>query len=229
MSVCVVVTRGGAGDLWWHGSTQLADDHPITQLGDALLRSPDDVIRTYSRQEMAAMAERLGSPQLQRSLLAWQHGAARSDMEQYAEQLWGLIRKSGQKAPTDDSEIVRVIRADRRAVRAAGGGAYRPHPEERGSSPRSTREPRMSDTETTKKNAVPREKKYSDDSVVRFGKDKDGNVYSAENNPKKVGSKAHDSFVNYKDGETVKDLLARGGTTRGDVNYDVDKGFIVLE
>lgn len=223
---CVVVTRGGTGDLWWHGSVQAADDHPITQLGDAILRGPEDVLRTFTRHEMASLAGRAGSPQLQQAISAWKDPPARSDMEQYAEQLWAVIKKSGQKAPTEDSEIVRVIRADRRAVRAAGGGAYRPHPEERGSL-RSTREPRMSDTETKTK-AVPREKKYSDESVITFGKDKDGNAYSAENNPKKAGSKAAASFANYKDGETVKDLLARGGTTRNDVNYDVDKGYIVL-
>lgn len=87
----------------------------------------------------------------------------------------------------------------------------------------------MSDTEaqTEKKSAI-RAKKFSDDAVIGFGKDKDGNAYSAENNPKKPGSKAQAAFANYREGETVKALLERGGTTRGDINYDVEKGYIVL-
>lgn len=223
---CVVVTRGGAGDVWRHATLQAATDHPITQLGDAIVDSAEAVLRTFTVSEMATLATKLGGPQLHRAISSWQSEASRADREHYAQQIWDGMRKLSAPAPTDDSEIVRVIRADRRAVRAAGGGTYRPHPEERGSL-RSTREPRMSDTETKTK-AVPREKKYSDESVITFGRDKDGNAYSAENNPKKADSKAHASFANYRDGETVKDLLARGGTTRNDVNYDVEKGYIVL-
>lgn len=212
--------------MWRHATLQAATDHPITQLGDAIVGSPEDVLRTFTVAEMAALAGRLGNPQLQRAAGAWTSRPDRASSESYSQQLWDSMRRLSAPAPTDDSEIVRVIRADRRAVRAAGGGAYRPHPEERGTL-RSSRKTTMTDETQTKKSPI-REKKYSDDAVISFGKDKDGNAYSAENNPKKAGSKAAESFANYRDGETVKDLLARGGTTRNDVNYDVGKGYIVL-
>ena len=224
--VCVVVTRGGAGDMWRHRALRDATDHPITQLGDAVCCSPEDVQRTFTVAEMATLAGRLDNPQLQRAAAAWASGRPdRASVERYSEQLWDSMRRLTRTPPEDPAEIVRLIREDRRRTRSAGGGVYRLHPEERQGPLRSTREPVMADENTEKKGAV-RAKKYSDDGVITFGTDKDGNVYSAENNPKKAGSKAHAAFANYRDGETVKDLLARGGTTRGDVNYDAEKGYI---
>jgi len=47
----------------------------------------------------------------------------------------------------------------------------------------------------------------------------------AEENPKKEGSKAYDVFKLYKDGSTVGDFLAAGGSYQ-DIAYNVGRAFI---
>jgi len=46
-------------------------------------------------------------------------------------------------------------------------------------------------------------------------------------NPKKPSSAAYQRYQHYKDGMTVQEFIAAGGTP-GDVKYDVSKGFITL-
>lgn len=53
-------------------------------------------------------------------------------------------------------------------------------------------------------------------------------VYVAEANPKKPGTAAHQKFSLYRVGMTVSEFVAAGGTM-GDVNWDVERGFIRLE
>ncbi len=224
--VCVAVTRGGAGDMWRFASLQAAGDHPLIQLGDALCASGEHVLETFTVIEMSQLAQRLGNPRLAEATRAWQSQAPIADRTHYAEQLWDSMRRLTAPPPEDPEEIVRLIRKDRALIRSSGS-TVRLHPDERQASSRSkTRNADMTDEKT--KTSPIRAKKFSDESVISFGKDAEGNAYGADNNPKKVGSKAAASFANYVAGETVKDLLARGGTTRNDVNYDVEKGYITL-
>lgn len=64
--------------------------------------------------------------------------------------------------------------------------------------------------------------------VIRLQSDKDGKQYGAENNPKRPGSKAAVRFALYKDGMTVRQAL-EAGLDPGDLAYDSNKQFIVLE
>lgn len=47
----------------------------------------------------------------------------------------------------------------------------------------------------------------------------------SENNPKRAGSKAATYWPSYKDGATVAELVA-AGVPRGDINYNLEKGYI---
>lgn len=49
----------------------------------------------------------------------------------------------------------------------------------------------------------------------------------AEENPKRKGSGAYDRFSKYRNGMTIEAYLAAGGTT-GDVNWDLEKGYIKI-
>ena len=49
----------------------------------------------------------------------------------------------------------------------------------------------------------------------------------ATENPKRNGSSAHTRFAKYRNGMTIQSFLDSGGTT-GDVNWDLQKGYIKL-
>lgn len=220
--VCVAVTRGGAGSLWRFASLTEADDHPIVQYGDAVVCSPEDVLRTFRDTEMAALAERAGQPRLRDALRAWAPGAAsRRDREAYAEQLWSAMQKSASPPPRDPSEIVRLVREDRVAARSAPQ-VYRLHPTER--------RDKMTDattTETTKKAPPTRQPKFAGSTVISLGTDKEGAKFGPSNNPKKAGSKSAERFALYEDGMTV-DQAVEKGITRADIDNDQAKGLITL-
>ena len=89
-------------------------------------------------------------------------------------------------------------------------------------------------TETTEpKKRVARAAKFSDTTVISFGKDeKAGKNYGPQpdgsfHNAKKAGSGAATRFAKMKSGMTVGEAIA-AGVTRGDINWDVKQGFIKL-
>lgn len=49
----------------------------------------------------------------------------------------------------------------------------------------------------------------------------------AEENPKRKGTGAHIRFAKYRNGMTIQSYLDAGGTT-GDVNWDLEKGYIKI-
>lgn len=53
-------------------------------------------------------------------------------------------------------------------------------------------------------------------------------IYDVKPNPKKVGSAAHGKFALYKEGMSVKDFIAAGGTM-ADVKWDSERQFIKLK
>lgn len=50
----------------------------------------------------------------------------------------------------------------------------------------------------------------------------------AETNPKRPGTSAHERFAKYRDGMTVAQFIAAGGT-RGDISWDTERSFIRLD
>jgi hypothetical protein len=88
----------------------------------------------------------------------------------------------------------------------------------------------MAEEAVKEKRPAARAAKYSNESVITFGKDKDGKPYGPDNNPKRDGSAAHARFAKYKSGMTIQQALD-AGITRGDINWDSkpEQGFIVIK
>ena len=53
-------------------------------------------------------------------------------------------------------------------------------------------------------------------------------IVSVAPNPKKITSASHARYELYKVGQTIDEFLKAGGTT-ADVNWDIDRGFVVVE
>ena len=68
--------------------------------------------------------------------------------------------------------------------------------------------------------------RFSEDATITFGSDKDGNAYSTENSPKK-GDATKARWSKYRDGVTVKELLA-DGITRSNIRKDRRAGYITV-
>ena len=83
------------------------------------------------------------------------------------------------------------------------------------------------DVVKSKTRAIPREAKFAEASVISLCKDVDGKQYSAEHNPKKMGSASAERFAKYRHGMTVKEALD-AGLLRGDFSSDMNKGYISI-
>ena len=79
-----------------------------------------------------------------------------------------------------------------------------------------------------KEPAAPKAPKYPLDAKIVMLADQEGKAYSADNNPKRAGSKSADRFASYGSGVTVTAFLAAGGTT-ADIDNDIKKAFIKVE
>jgi hypothetical protein len=227
---CVVITRGGSGDIWKLPSLVAAGEHPIAQFGDAYLCSAEDVADNFTLEEIAALAARLNDTFLEAQAKQKQ---IRSEQTFLYERAWGLLRKMAQPVPEDANEVVRIIRADRQSL-TKKATAYRPDPPVFGGRAKPNKERPMAkktaapvedDPPTPEK--APRARKFSKDSVITLGVDANGNSYGKDNNPKRSGSAAGSRFELYENGLTIEDTIAKGVLLR-DINYDVGRGFISL-
>lgn len=213
---CIVITRGGAGDMWLFGGRVQADEHAIPQFGDAFLCSPSDIARTFQTRELPGMAYRLGDERLRGDL---DHAASRGRGQVTPEmlrRLWELMETTSSAPPTDADEILRIVAEDRRATRVSGVT----HRED------ATMAKEATTAAATKTRPIGRSN-YASTSKISFGKDKDGKAYGGENNPKRAGSGAHTRFALYKDGMTIAEAK-EVGITAGDINWDAKQGFIKI-
>lgn len=69
---------------------------------------------------------------------------------------------------------------------------------------------------------------FRDQQVITIGKDKDGQTWGPEHNPKRAGSDAHKLFTLYRQGMTVADFVKAGGTGAA-LKYDSTKGYITVK
>lgn len=213
---CVVVTRGGAGDLWRFASSRAADLHALSQYGDAFLTGPQSILRTFRSEELASLARRLQDERLAREI---ERFVERTEPERIVDQLWARMLELASPPPDDPAEVLRIVAGDReRTLR--DGVVHREHPE------KETEE--VTTAEKTKKTRpVPRTAKFKDESVITMGKNKEGVQYGKDNNPKREGSDSAKRFALYKDGMTVRKALD-AGITRGDLNWDAKQKFIKI-
>lgn len=68
--------------------------------------------------------------------------------------------------------------------------------------------------------------RMSDEGVITFGKDEQGNAYGPENTPKRSDS-TKGLWAKYRDGMTVKEAID-AGLSRSNVRRDRRAGFIVV-
>lgn len=216
--VCVVVTRGGFGDLWLLGSREEAFLHPIVQYGDAILSSPADVCSEYNWMEwgrLRMLAGLVSHPQA--DLVPRQ---VRAQREQQAPQIFEALKRQAQPAPTDPAEICRIVSRDRRNTGTMARKNKNAPTEE-------AQAPAAEKTEGSNLPAAQRGPKGVPlTATISFGSDKDGKQYSAtEHNPKKEGSKTRARFALYMEGMTIEQALDARITT-ADLVYDKQHGFI---
>lgn len=73
---------------------------------------------------------------------------------------------------------------------------------------------------------------FPDAAIITMGVDGEGRPYSAENSPKRAGSKAHRVFACYKDGMTVADFkqaVGDSGEALNNLRYDAGRGYVSVK
>lgn len=237
--VVFAVTRAGRGDVFAFQGVLAADDHPLVQSGDAIITTQAGIRQSLTMPECAMLAEKLGDRDLASEIRECPNGDSKTTAVRFAmEKLWERLKQRAPQAPTDPARVYALIVADRRATRATGihlrpRGDFSMTEETQTIEPKATETTSSAVAETaasTEKPAhrpIPKEPKFAETSVIKFGADKDGKSYGPEHNPKKPGSASADRFAKYRDGMTVKEALD-AGVIRGDLDHDTKKGFITI-
>lgn len=212
--------------MWRFANHRVADEHALIQYGDAILRGPDDLVRSYRPLELGRLFTRIGMSD--RFEVVSKATGAR--LREFCEELWEHLVPFSKDPPSDPAEVLTIVAADRRATRQ-GGVVHR--------SPPTEKENAMTENAETETNAeaktrpAARSAKYEDTSVISFGTDKEGKQYGPQadgsfHNAKRSGSAAHTRFALMQPGQTVKEALD-AGVTRADLNWDIKQGFIILQ
>lgn len=224
MPSCVAVTRGGWGDIWGFDSPEDARRHPLIQEGDAVVSEPEDVVENWNYLFLPRMClEVLGEKELSESLrdaLSTDDPRTRASRASVGgQEVWDILLRVARKPPTDDSEIIRLIREDRRLYDEW---------HQREQTRRSSVTQAQAATATAEQ---PKEKKIAGHvptAKIAFGKDKDGKSYNTtDNNPKRAGSKSGERFAKYKAGMTLE-AAVEAGVSPADIKWDSDHGFITI-
>lgn len=221
----VVITRMGRGDLWRHETFDAADEHPLTQYGDAIIGSGKDVERMYNRLELSQLAIRLGLSSLADDIEK-EFAKPRPFLESYCELIWKTLQREAKPVPKDPKEICNLIVNDRQTTKSPEFNKM-------------ARKAKKAEdaVETTEAPAKKRggKSKYHDSQVVTMLADKEGKQYGPDHNPKRNASAAR--FACYRDGITIGDLRAALVDALGadgadklsdDLAWDVKRGFISL-
>ena len=219
----IVVTRAGKGDAYSFKSVLLADSHPITQFGDPIMSNSTHLRQCLTKDECISLAKRLGMSAFAKEL-EYMH---RSDLERGFDELWEGILKSTSSPPSDPSEVMKIITSDRVATRVTGIH-LRPRGEfemTEHAHVETTEAPAAAEVAEKKHRPIPKEPKFAETSVISMLKDKEGNAYGGENNPKKLSSASHERFSKYEDGMTIKQAKD-AGVLNGDFDNDTKKGYI---
>ena len=222
MSVVLVITRNGEGDVWRVPSLKAARLSPIVQLYDIVAASAESLLQSYGRSGCESLGRRapvgpLGD-RIRRHLDAWyaEGGVPSVEMLSSVEELWKLLVSEAREMPSEPSEVVEVIVADRVAMESTAIRLPREETEEF--------------EQVTDENTKDRAPRIHDTMIIHMGHDKDGKKYGKDHNPTRVGSSVYDRFAKYKDGMTVKQAKD-AGITPGDIKYhaETNRAFITLK
>lgn len=211
--------------MWVFPSVLAADESALVQYGDPILGRPDDIRRFYSVDEIVRLL-----PEAPRHLSLSSPAVLRDASS--LDKIWRMMHEAARNPPGPD-QIVAIVAQDRRLTRQGGVqvrtgtgdrsmddvaavAAEKPKKEKKARAPKAER--------TTPINTSA---KFSDTSVISFGKDKEGKDWGPENNPKRPNSATWARFKLYQSGMTLKEAMD-AGVTRGDINWDSKQGFIIL-
>jgi hypothetical protein len=239
----VVVTRQGYGDLWSFKTYAQADEHPLYQFGDPILHSGQSVARNYNRLEMPGLLTRLGKPAQARAMEAefanLDAVAQGKRLVDYGELAWRLIQEQAVEPPIDPATICKQVSIDRRKTKQKDfimAKAKLKAEDQLNEDGTAAEAPEGEAAPAAKKPRAKKEKaegsgagrtRIGENAVISLNSDKEGNKYSAENNPKRPGSSSHGRFALYVDGMTVKEAI-EAGLRRDDITWDVNKGYLTL-
>lgn len=227
---CVVVTRGGWGDVWGFENRASAAMCPIYQEGDAIVAGPGDVFVCWNYLFLPRMcSEVLHDPAMDARLRDAIDSAADPHMRDArcrvgAQEIWDVLSRAAKAPPSDPVEVVRRIVEDRRLY----DEWYRREQTRRSSVTEANKGGTAAGTEGAKAEEPKTLAGFALTAKIKFGKDKDGKHYNAtDNNPKRAGSKSGDRFAKYKDGMSVKEA-SEAGITAADLKWDSSHGFIAV-
>lgn len=215
--VCIVIARNGTGDVWSFRDRTEARLSPIAQAHDVFASDAHELLRQYGRDEADSLlrfAQGRDRSRLVDAVETWRDGRPGSELPpELRELVWKCVCRAAAVPPKDDSQVVRIIVEDRRALE---GRSHRSRSEQETSgapAPVVSRRGRSMTENTTEAAGRSRVK---DDAVIKILADK---------NPKREGTTSHDRFALYRDGMTVKEAKD-AGVKAADISYDSAKGFI---
>lgn len=208
----LAITRGGFGGVWKFDDFESADLHPMIQYGDAILREPADAARLYTRPELELLLGRLGlerlSLEIRNSIVEngdwrrWQQAA-----EKRMDPVWDALLVLAADPPTDPRVVFEKIREDRMAMKTQ----EMPRMAKKNNAEETTSGGDVGENAEKKTRAPRASTKYGDNDVIHMGSDKDGNLYGADNNPKRAGSAAAERFGKLRDGMTAGEFAEAVG------------------
>ncbi len=229
MTECVVVTRGGWGDVWYFPtSADEAKRHPLVQFGDSILEEPSNIFRDYFLLEIPKFLHLIGDEPIKDKILGYvdeQRRLNKTDRmivlglrEGYGDRLWQLVVDRARPLPTDPDDIIDQVRRDRDLIFKE-------------------RTPSTMAKKDETPAAAPKEKKeqlvrgHAMTAIMTFGVDKEGKALGPKNNPKRDGSASAARYAFYKPGKPLSAQIGQeGGPTLADLQYDSDpkRNWIVI-
>ena len=162
MSV-VVVTRAGKGDVYVFENSFRADEHPLVQIGDAMIDKFENLRYSLTIEECAIVSEKVGNISLSKDIKNCPKESNLS-MKDLMKRLWDSIISKSPKPPTDTNEICRKISEDRISTRYIGIH-LRPRGEFNMNEASVVEKAVSEEVETKKHRPIPRDAKYSDSSI----------------------------------------------------------------
>lgn len=198
-SCVIAVTRAGLGDWLLFDTFEEADEHPLVQYGDVIMRRQSCIFTQFTRLEIPWLLELLDLGHLPTD---------RKTLENNAEKMWARMRGRSQRPPSDPAVVCETIRRDRQLTKTE-------------------RKRKMAEAKTEEKKPKPAAttRKFPGNAKITLLADKEGNPYGPKNNPKREGSASHGRFAMYYNGMTVDEYLSKGGLY-ADLPHDTGKGFI---
>lgn len=231
--VCLVITRGGWGDVWRFASRDAAIGHALWHSEDALLAGAEDITRQYNMLEIGRLLEMIGIESLRVEVLSSVHPDLglpdRVRLERVAERadrIWDGLLGLARDVPEDPAQVLELVRSDRENVlRTQNKEAHMADDKNKTGAAAGT-------TAAAAAPKAPKAKKFADTSVIRLQADKDGKKFGKDNNPKRAGTTTHDRFAKLVDGMTVAAYVKAVGNEAqafSELDYNQKKGFLKIE